>query len=134
MSTTLRTVARVVRALADKQRLRILLLLEGGELCVCQITAVLGLATSTISKHLAILDAAGLVESKKEGRWIYYRLTTSTGPASPTALSTWLIAVLRNDETIRADRLRLDQVKKRDLEDVCRELRRRKKAKSQPQR
>ena len=49
-------------------------LCEGGELCACQITELFGLAPSTMSKHLSILYQAGLVDSRKEGRWIYFRV------------------------------------------------------------
>jgi ArsR family transcriptional regulator, arsenate/arsenite/antimonite-responsive transcriptional repressor len=61
----------VLKALADETRLRALCALRGGELCVCQLIALLELAPSTVSKHLSILRAARLVESRKEGRWIY---------------------------------------------------------------
>jgi len=50
------------------------MMLSGGELCACQIIEMLGLAPSTVSKHMSILRQAGLVETRKEGRWIYYRL------------------------------------------------------------
>ena len=63
----------ITKALADEQRVRVLLALERGELCVCQIVELMGLATSTISKHMSILKQARLVDSRKQGRWIYYR-------------------------------------------------------------
>ncbi len=61
---------KITKALADENRVRMLLALKGGELCVCQITELFGLAMSTVSKHLSILYQAGLTESRKEGRWI----------------------------------------------------------------
>ena len=64
----------VAKALADANRTRALMCLRDGELCVCRIMELLQLAPSTVSKHLDILYRAGLVESRKEGRWIYYRL------------------------------------------------------------
>ena len=64
----------ISKALADEQRVRVLLALQRGELCVCQVVELLGLATSTVSKHMSILKQARLVESRKEGRWMYYRL------------------------------------------------------------
>lgn len=64
----------VSKAVADPSRARILKLLEGGELCVCQITIVLDLAVATVSKHLSTLKSAGLVQQRREGRWVYYRL------------------------------------------------------------
>ena len=73
-SEAMRSTLRITKALSDIQRLRILMILRAGELCVCQIIAVVGLAPSTVSKHLSILSAADLVDSRKDGRWAYYRL------------------------------------------------------------
>ena len=66
---------RVMKALSDPNRVTIMKMLEVKELCVCEITAVLGLAQSTVSKHLKILEDAGLVDSRKEGAWVNYKLT-----------------------------------------------------------
>lgn len=74
------TYTSVIRALGDENRLRILMALRQRPLCVCEITTLLGLAASTTSKHLFILRQARLIESIKNGRWVYYRL-----PQSPAA-------------------------------------------------
>lgn len=66
---------RVMKALSDPNRVTIMKMLEVKELCVCEITAVLGLAQSTVSKHLKILEDAGLVDSRKEAAWVNYKLT-----------------------------------------------------------
>ena len=65
---------RVMKALSDPNRVRVLKLLQEGELCVCEIQAVLGLAQSTVSKHMKLLEDAGLVARKREGTWIIYSL------------------------------------------------------------
>jgi len=65
---------KIFKALSDKNRLRILKMLEVKPLCVCEITAVLGLATSTVSKHLSLLKDAGLINERKEGKWVTYFL------------------------------------------------------------
>ena len=70
----------ITKALADENRLRMLLALQDGELCVCQITELMGLAMSTVSKHLSILYQAGLVNARKEGRWMYYSLPGKGAP------------------------------------------------------
>lgn len=70
----LETFETVAKAVADPSRVRIVKLLEGGELCVCQITAVMNLAPGTISKHLAALKTAGLLQQRRDGKWVYYRL------------------------------------------------------------
>ena len=62
----------IVKALADENRVRALMALRERELCVCEIIELLGLAPSTVSKHLSILYQAGLLESRKDGRWVYY--------------------------------------------------------------
>ncbi len=110
----------VGRAIADPSRLRILKLLESGELCVCQITAVLGLAPATVSKHLSLLRQAGLVAQRKAGRWVHYRLAAGRplNPYAPAVLD--LVAgVLGGDETIAADRAALLKVREVPLETLC---------------
>ena len=64
----------IFRALSDRTRLRILHLLQGGELCVCHIVAVLDVPQPTASRHLSYLRKAGLVVARKEGLWMHYRL------------------------------------------------------------
>ena len=68
-------VDRMFRAFSDRTRLRILHLLRDGELCVCDIVRTLGAPQPTISRHLAYLRKAGLVEARKEGLWMYYTLS-----------------------------------------------------------
>jgi ArsR family transcriptional regulator len=67
----------ITRALSDENRVRILMILRDNEFCVCQITAFLDLSPSTTSKHLSVLRQARLIEGKKEGKWVYYRLANS---------------------------------------------------------
>jgi len=122
---TMRSTVRVTKALADPQRLRILMMLQPGELCVCQIVEVLALAPSTVSKHLSILSAADLVVSRKNGRWAHYRLpTTEASPSVPPVL-TWLDEQLKHDATIQQDRKKLRTVTACDPEQLCRQQRER---------
>lgn len=65
---------QITKALADENRLRIMMMVKEREPCVCQIVEVLGIATSTASKHLSILKTAGLIDCYKDGRWVYYHL------------------------------------------------------------
>jgi ArsR family transcriptional regulator, arsenate/arsenite/antimonite-responsive transcriptional repressor len=67
-------VNRLFRAFSDQTRLRALHLLRGGELCVCDLVAILGVPQPTASRHLAYLRQAGLVRTRKQGLWTYYRL------------------------------------------------------------
>lgn len=66
--------AQLFKALSDETRLRLLALLSQGELCVCELMALLKLPQSTVSRHLAYLRHAGLVEDRRQGAWMYYRL------------------------------------------------------------
>lgn len=65
---------KVMKALADGNRVKIIKMLQVRELCVCELRAALGLAQPSVSKHLRILEEAGLVEGRKEGPWVNYRL------------------------------------------------------------
>jgi ArsR family transcriptional regulator len=65
---------KILKALSDSNRMRIISMLKERELCVCEITDILQLATSTVSKHLSLLKEAGLIEDEKEGKWVNYRL------------------------------------------------------------
>ncbi|GAB3112079.1 metalloregulator ArsR/SmtB family transcription factor [Aestuariicella hydrocarbonica] len=72
--------ANVFKALSEPVRLRIVcLLLESGELCVCDIVAVLGVSQSVVSRHLAYLRNSGLVVTRREGVWVYYQLLQTAG-------------------------------------------------------
>lgn len=91
---------RRYQALADETRLRILLLLgEGGELCLCHVQEILELAPSTASRHLALLREAGLVESRRAGKWVHFRLAGEEA-------ARWL-EPLRADEAAGAELPRL---------------------------
>ncbi|MBI5342088.1 MAG: winged helix-turn-helix transcriptional regulator [Deltaproteobacteria bacterium] len=71
---SLRSHEDVMKAVADPTRVRILKILEEGEMCVCQIIAVIALGQSTISKHLFLLRAAGLIKDRRDKKWIHYSL------------------------------------------------------------
>ena len=66
---------RVMKALSDPSRVKVMKMLEAKPLCVCEITEILGLAQSTVSKHLKILEDAGFIDSWKEGSWVIYRIS-----------------------------------------------------------
>jgi DNA-binding transcriptional ArsR family regulator len=106
----LRSTLRITKALSDIQRLRILMMLRAGELCVCQIIAVLGLAPSTVSKHLSLLSEADLVVSRKEGRWAHYRLPRGATYKAVKLVLKWLEESLKNDNSIAKDGKKLQAV------------------------
>jgi len=72
---TLTAMERVFFGFADKTRLKILKLLAGQELCACEVMAALGLTQPTTSHHLGIMERAGVVASRREGKWVFYRLS-----------------------------------------------------------
>jgi ArsR family transcriptional regulator, arsenate/arsenite/antimonite-responsive transcriptional repressor len=97
----------ITRALDNVHRLRILLSLRGGEVCLCQLIEVLELAPSTVSKHVDLLRQAGLVKMRKDGRWHYYCLAgRNASPAVRDALR-WVTRALENEQLIQADTTRL---------------------------
>lgn len=99
---------RQAKAIADPTRARMLKLLEAGELCVCQLMEVMSLKQSTASKHLSILKTAGLVETRKEGPWSYYRLPHK-GRGSASDLLEFMKTRLNHEAHIKKDRRLLEQ-------------------------
>ena len=71
----MKTFVKIAKALGDPARIKILKILEVKEMCVCEVQAVLGLAQSTVSKHLKVLEEAGLVEWRRVGPWVNYGLS-----------------------------------------------------------
>lgn len=114
----MKDVLAVTKALADENRTRALLFLRDGELCVCQVVELLGLAPSTVSKHLTVLHHAGLVESRKEGRWIYYAWPDHP-PRQVREAIRWVVDALAGDRRIVEDARRVKAVRKMDKEKLC---------------
>ena len=76
----MKKITQKFKALSDETRLRILALLSSGEMCVCDLMAILDLPQSTVSRHLAYLRNAGWVEDRRQGVWMYYRLCDDNEP------------------------------------------------------
>ena len=113
------TFETVAKAVADPTRARILKLLEGGELCVCQITTVVDLAPATVSKHLAALKTAGLLQQRRGGKWVYYRLAERPlNPYAPQFLAL-VRASLADDPTVAEDARVLAQVNAVPVQVLC---------------
>ena len=115
----MRDFLNVTKALADSNRLRILLALRRRELCVCQITELLNLAPSTVSKHLAILQHARLVQSRKDERWVHYRPAERSAPAVIREALDWVWKSLRTDPRILNDSKQLTIILRQDPKDIC---------------
>jgi len=110
----------ITKALSDENRLRALMALMGRELCVCQITELLELAPSTVSKHMSILRQARLVSGRKKGRWVYYRPATDSSAAEIRQALSWVRASLTDTDRIRRDAQRLKEILKIPREELCR--------------
>jgi len=105
---TVRQLVQVAKAVGHPARLRLLAMLEGRTLCVCQMTSILELASSTVSGHLNELRRSGLVIEDKQGKLVYYR----RDPSSPLAgVITDALALVNDDEAIAADRALIDRVR-----------------------
>ncbi len=109
----------ILKALADENRVRALKALDGRELCVCQLVELLDLANSTVSKHMAILNQAGLVVSRKEGRWVYYRLPDETGSPLARIAIQWLLTTMDEVGIAEADMTRLEEILCCEKEALC---------------
>lgn len=114
-------VLAVMKALSDSNRLKIVLvLLEQDELCACEITELLQVKGATASRHLAQLLNAGLLQSRKEGRWVHYRLNTET-LARPVL--DWITSTLADSLELEALRSSLTEIAACEPEDLCRKQR-----------
>lgn len=121
----MREFMRITKALADENRVRVLLALKAGELCVCQISELCGLAPSTISKHLSILYQAGLIESRKEERWVFYRLPGKEATVAVREAIGWVQKSLSGAPRAVEDLKKLKQILKVDPTTICqRQIRR----------
>ena len=100
--------ATIYRALADETRLRILALLRDGEVCVCHLQGSLRLPQPTISRHLAYLRRSQLVEARREGIWMHYKLSSSGSPVVQQVIDSALHALTHTESTLR-DSARLKQ-------------------------
>ena len=109
----------IVKALGDENRVRALLALRNRELCLCQIIELLGLAPSTVSKHMSILKQARLVDTRKSGRWVYYRLAGCGSVPEVQGAIAWLCESLSGETSVCRDEQRLQEVLKVDLAVLC---------------
>jgi DNA-binding transcriptional ArsR family regulator len=116
----MRDLMAVLKALADENRVRILGAVQQRELCVCQIVELLGLAQSTVSKHVAVLHQARLVESRNEGRWMYYRAADADSPVEARQMAAVVTNLLGGTPEAGEDMKRMKRILKIDREELCR--------------
>lgn len=112
----LRDLVEAAKGLAHPARLRLLGMLATGELCVCQMTALLGLAPSTVSQHLSVLSRGGLVADRKEGKLVFYRLADGE---IATEILPPLLGLLTGDDRVIADRALVDRLREVPVLELC---------------
>jgi len=100
---------RLFQALADSTRLRLINLMAAQEICVCYFVEVIGAPQPKISRHLAYLRKAGIVASKREGRWMHYRLVMPDDPHAAAVLKA-TVDSMKLDRELQRDLQRLDKV------------------------
>lgn len=114
----MRRLLLITKALSDKTRIRALLTVKDGELCLCQVIEVLGLSPSTVSKHMNLLQQAGLVECRKHGKWRFYRWAGREADRAVQRALTWVLEELRDDPTVGEDSRRIRKVRRQSLEEL----------------
>ena len=115
-------ITALFKALSDRNRLRIVAaLMKYEELCACQIIELMQVTGATVSRHMGVLTGSGLVASRKEGRWVYYRMRREQ--TAFTGLVLWMEKQLINDSDIERDALTLAEILACDPEDISRKQR-----------
>jgi len=107
---------KIFKALSDPNRLRILKMLQAKSLCVCEMTDVLRLATSTVSKHLSILKETGFIIEEKEGKWVNYLINPRPSDARISSVLSTLDFWISDDQMIISDKQKVQKV---DRNEVC---------------
>jgi len=111
----LNDVTKVFKALSDSNRIRIIEMITDKAMCVCEITSILGLATSTVSKHLSILRDAGIIEDEKDGKWVNYRLKSPAANEYVQHLLFLMKNWVRDIEIVEQDRTTSGSVDRNQL-------------------
>ena len=112
----MRELVKVFKALADKNRLRILKMLQHKKMCVCEISAALGITRPSVSRHLSLMRDAGFVEDERNGPWIDYMLCEEKINRYAPIIQSYLKGWINDDHTIRKD---LKKIKTLNREVLC---------------
>ena len=113
--------SQLLKAVSDPNRIRIVAALSRfEELCACQITELLRISGASVSRHLSQLAQVGIVDSRKQGRWVFYQLTPES---ATTGLIQWIQERLVRSDTIQKDVECLDAITQIDPADICRKQR-----------
>ena len=116
---SIRSYEAVLKAAADPTRARILRMLADGGLCVCQVVAVVGLSASTVSRHLSVLEAAGLVRQRKAGKWSHFTLAGKEAAPVAASILKGVKGWLDGDPSVEKDRERAARARALGAPAVC---------------
>ncbi len=116
MTSSIKENTKLFKALSDPNRLRILKMLQTKSLCVCEITDILNLATSTVSKHLSILRDTGFIVEEKEGKWVNYMVNPKPSDQRISSVLSTLDFWISDDNLIISDKQKIQKV---DRNEVC---------------
>ena len=109
---SMKKIANIFKALSDDTRLRVIKLLEERELCVCELMQVLKMSQPRISRHMGVLKNAGLVDDRREGKWVHYSLKKEARRKEVKVLI-GVMSVMANDEAvIKTDKKNLKKTKR----------------------
>jgi ArsR family transcriptional regulator, arsenate/arsenite/antimonite-responsive transcriptional repressor len=103
-----RDLVKLLAALADRTRLRLLNLMNRREVCVCYFVEILGVTQPKVSRHLAYLRRAGLVNARRDGKWIHYSISRPADPEAATVLDSTMRAI-ENDRQMVRDRMMMER-------------------------
>lgn len=111
----MRDFLHIMKALSDKNRVKIIKMLEQRQMCVCEIQKALGISQPSVSRHLKILEGAGLVGFRKQGQWVNYFLTNGKENPYAAVLLGNLRHWLEDDPEIRELFIRLPEIRREDI-------------------
>ena len=111
----MKEVIKALKAAGDKNRLRILKMLQHKDMCVCELSAALGITQPSVSKHLSLLKEAGLVSDEREGQWINYRLSDGAAGQFAPALLELVRCWVNDDPKVKADQHKIKTLCRQDL-------------------
>ena len=116
MTMSIKENTKLFKALSDPNRLRILKMLQTKSLCVCEITDILKLATSTVSKHLSILRDVGFILEEKEGKWVNYMINPRPSDNRISSVLSTLDFWISDDNVVISDKRKIQKI---DRIEVC---------------
>jgi len=115
----MKKIANIFKALSDDTRLRVIKLLHERELCVCELMQVLDMSQPRISRHMSVLKNAGLVNDRREGKWIHYSLNKNTQGKEVKILLDAMAVVANDDAVVKADKKNLKKAIRMSIFKSC---------------